>query len=169
MQQADGFIVDPMIAPILRSGETGAIRKFLKDYAEYVTIWNERINEGVIPRRRAPKTMLRCADLDLRERIRKYDLNVEDGAELDEQAFRNYLLEKVAGARSEVRLDVILRGLRFDPYLKDPREKVGRVCVPTRRQKTRATWRRWGFRGEGHRKICCTRGRTEGTTRQSTV
>ena len=62
-----------------------------------------------------------------RELIRKYDLNVEDGAELDEQAFRNYLLEKVAGARSEVRLDVILRGLRFDPYLKDPREKVGRV------------------------------------------
>ena len=33
----------------------------------------------------------------------------------------------MAGARSEVRLDVILRGLRFDPYLKDPREKVGRV------------------------------------------
>ena len=54
-------------------------------------------------------------------------MNVEDGAELEEQAFRNYLLEKVAGARSEVRLDVILRGLRFDPYLKDPREKVGRV------------------------------------------
>ena len=71
--------------------------------------------------------MLRCADLDLRERIRKYDLNVEDGAELDENAFRNYLLEKVAVTRSEVRLDVILRGLRFDPYLKDPREKVGRV------------------------------------------
>ena len=38
--------------------------------------------------------MLRCADLDLRERIRKYDLNVEDGAELDEQAFRNYLLRE---------------------------------------------------------------------------
>ena len=80
MQQADGFIVDPMIAPTLRSGETAAIRKFLKDYAEYVTVWTERVNEGVIPRRRAPKTMLRCADLDLRERIRKYDLNVEDGA-----------------------------------------------------------------------------------------
>ena len=117
MQQADGFIVDPMIAPTLRSGETGAIRKFLKEYAEYVTVWTERINEGVIPRRRAPKMMLRCADLGLRERIRKYDLNVEDGAELDEQSFRNYLLEKVAGARSEVRLDVILRKLRFDPYL----------------------------------------------------
>ena len=71
---------------------------------------------GVIPRRRARKTMLRCADLDLRERIRKYDLNVEDGAKLDEQAFRNYLLEKVAAARSEVRLDVLLRGLRFDPW-----------------------------------------------------
>ena len=75
--------------------------------------------------------MLRCADLNLRERIRKYDLNVEDGAELDEQAFRNYLLEKVAGARSEVRLDVILHGLRFDLYLKDPREKVGRVFQNT--------------------------------------
>ena len=127
MQQADGFNVDLMMVPTLRSGKTGAIRKFLKEYAEYVTVWTERINEGVIPRRRAPKTMLRCADLDLRERIRKYYLNVEDGGELDEQAFRNYLLEKVAGARSEVRLDVILRGLRFDPYLKDPREKVGRV------------------------------------------
>ena len=46
MQQAEGFIVDPMIAPTLRSGETGAIRKFLKDYAEYVTVWTERINEG---------------------------------------------------------------------------------------------------------------------------
>ena len=127
MQQADGFIVDPMVAPTLKSGETGAIRKFLKEYTEYVTVWTERINEGVIPRRRAPKTMLRCADLDLRERIRKYDLNVEDGAELDEKAFRNYLLEKVAVTRSEVRLDVILRGLRFDPYLRDPREKVGRL------------------------------------------
>ena len=84
MQQADGFIVDPMVAPTLKSGETGAIRKFLKEYTEYVTVWTERINEGVIPRRRAPKTMLRCADLDLRERIRKYDLNVEDGTELDE-------------------------------------------------------------------------------------
>ena len=47
--------------------------------------------------------MLRCADLDLRERIRKYDLNVEDGAELDEQAFRNYRLEIVAA-----------RGAKFD-------------------------------------------------------
>ena len=127
MQQAAGFIVDPMVAPTLKSGETGAIRKFLKEYTEYVTVWTERVNEGVIPRRRAPKTTLRCADLDLRERIRKYDLNVEDDAELDENAFRNYLLEKVAVTRSEVRLDVILRGLRFDPYLKDPREKVGRV------------------------------------------
>ena len=72
--------------------------------------------------------MLRCADFDLRERIRKYDLNVEDGAELDEQAFRNNLLEKVAAVRSEVRrLEVLLRGLRFDPFLKDPRKKVGRV------------------------------------------
>ena len=31
MQQADGFIVDPMIAPTLRSGETGAIKFFLKE------------------------------------------------------------------------------------------------------------------------------------------
>ena len=74
-----------------------------------------------------PKTVLRCADLDLRERIQKYDLNVEDGAEVYEQAFQNYLMEKVAAARSEVRLDVILRGLRFVPFLKDPREKVGRA------------------------------------------
>ena len=37
MQQADGFVVDPMIAPTLRSGETEVIRKFLKEYAEYVT------------------------------------------------------------------------------------------------------------------------------------
>ena len=127
MQQADGIVVDPMIAPTLRSGETGAIRKFLKEYAEYVTVWAERVNEGVIPRRRAPRTMLRCADLDLRERIRKYDLGVDNGDQLDEQAFRDYLLEKVAAGRSEVRLDVLFRGLRFDQYLKDPREKVGRV------------------------------------------
>ena len=85
----------------------------------------ERINEGVIPRRRASKTMLRCTDLDLRERIRKYDMNVEDGEELEEQAFRHYLVEKVAAARSEIRLDVLLRGLRFDPFVKEPREKVG--------------------------------------------
>ena len=45
MQQADGFIVDPMIAPTLRSGETGVIRKFLKEYAEYVAVWTERVNE----------------------------------------------------------------------------------------------------------------------------
>ena len=32
MQQADGFIVDPMVAPTLTSGETGAIRKFFKEY-----------------------------------------------------------------------------------------------------------------------------------------
>ena len=42
MQQADGFIVDPMIAPTLRSGETGAIWKFLKEYDECVTVWTER-------------------------------------------------------------------------------------------------------------------------------
>ena len=68
----DLLVVDPMIAPTLRSGETGAIRKFLKEYAEYDTVWAERVNERVIPRRRAPKTMLRCADFDLRERIRRY-------------------------------------------------------------------------------------------------
>ena len=90
MQQADGFVVDPRIAPTLKSGETGAIRRFLKEYAEYVRVWTERINEGVIPRRRAPKTMLRCTDLELRERIRKYDLQVGDGEELEEQALRQY-------------------------------------------------------------------------------
>ena len=37
------------------------------------------------------------------------------------------MLEKVAATRSEIRLDVILRGLRFDGRLTDPREKVGRV------------------------------------------
>ena len=31
----------------------------------------------------------------------------------------------MAAARSEFRLDVLLRGLRFDPFTKDPREKVG--------------------------------------------
>ena len=123
----DSFVIDPMEAPTLRSRETGAIRKFLKEYAEYVTIWAERENKGVIPRRRAPKTMLRCTDLDVRERIRKYDLGGANGEELNEEAFRNYLLEKVAAARSEIRLDVLLRGMRFDTYITDPREKVGRV------------------------------------------
>ena len=39
MMQADGFVVNPMIAPTLRSGETGAIRKVLKEYAEFVAVW----------------------------------------------------------------------------------------------------------------------------------
>ena len=81
-----------MIAPTLRSGKTRAIRKNLKDYAEYVTVWTERW---------APKTMLRCVDLDLCERIRKYDLNVKDGAELDEQAFRTQLSAGKGGWRAE--------------------------------------------------------------------
>ena len=89
---------------------------FLKEYGEYVTIWAECVNEGVIPRRRVPKTMLRWTDLDLRERIRKYDLGGANG-----------MLEKVAAARSEIRLDVLWRGMRFDTYITDPREKVGRV------------------------------------------
>ena len=51
--QPEGFVIDPMEAPTLCSGETGAIQIFLKSYAEYVTIWAKRIKEGVIPRRRA--------------------------------------------------------------------------------------------------------------------
>ena len=86
MRQAEGFVIDPMEAPTLRSGETGAIRKILKLYAEYVTLWAERNNKGVIPRRRAPKSMLRCTDLDLRERIRNYNLRGANGEELTEDA-----------------------------------------------------------------------------------
>ena len=75
-----------------------------------------------------PKSLLRCTDLDIRERIRKYDLGGTDGQKLTNDALRDYLLEKVAAARSEVRLDVVLRGLRFDDRLADPHEKVvGRV------------------------------------------
>ena len=168
MQQADGFIVDPMIAPTLRSGETGAIRKILKEYAEYVRVWTERINEGVIPRRRAPKTMLRCTDLDLRERIRKYDMNVEDGEELEEQAFRHYLLEKVAAARSEIRLDVLLRGLRFDPLAKDPRKKVGRLFQHVDK-KIGPIWSSGSFCGKRHCEIYYSRGGTARLTGESRV
>ena len=52
---------------------------------------------------------------------------MDNGDQLEEQTFRDYLLEKFAAARSEVRLDVLFRGMRFDQYIKDPREKVGRV------------------------------------------
>ena len=44
--------------------------------------------------------MLRCTDLDLRERIWKYDLGGADGGELTEDALHEYLLGKVAAARS---------------------------------------------------------------------
>ena len=62
--QAEGFVIDPMKAQTLRLGQTGAIRNILKSYAEYLTVWAERVNEGVIQRRRPPKSMLRCTDLD---------------------------------------------------------------------------------------------------------
>ena len=49
-------------------------------------------------------SMLRCTDLDLRERIRKYDLGGENGEELTEDALRQYLLEKVDRAENDARI-----------------------------------------------------------------
>ena len=116
--QSEGFVIDPMEAPTLRSGETGAIKKVL-------TLWAERVNDGVI----------RCTDLDLRERIRKYDFGGANCEELTEDALRGYLLDKVAAARSYIHLDVTLRGLRFDSY---PTGK-SRSSFSVREQDFRAT------------------------------
>ena len=69
-----GFIFDPVESPLLTSADVPSIREFLKQYQEYQTVWAERVSEGVISRVRKPKSVLRCIDPDLRNRIRKYEM-----------------------------------------------------------------------------------------------
>ena len=64
------------------------------------------------------------------------------GRRADREVLRDYLLENAAASRSEIRLDVILQGIRFDARLTDPCEKVGRVFQFVDKKKlARTTWR----------------------------
>ena len=61
----------------MMSADVASIREFLRQYQEYRLVWAKRVAEGVIPRTWKPKSVLRCTDPDLRNRIRKYEMAVE--------------------------------------------------------------------------------------------
>ena len=120
------FIFDPVESPRLMSADVASVREFLREYQEYRLVWAERVAEGAIARTRKPKSVLRCTDPDLRNRIRKYEM----GAELEEftsEALMDHLLQKVTDATQAVSLKDILGNLSFDAGLTDPKEKVGQV------------------------------------------
>ena len=84
-----------------------------------------RVVEGVM-RTRKPKSVLRCTDPDLRNRIQKYEMAADIG-DFTSEALSEHLMEKVAGAAQAVSLEDIVGNLSFDARLTDPREKVGQV------------------------------------------
>ena len=120
------FIFDPVESPLLTSADVASIREFLKQYQEYQLVWAERVSEGVISRLRKPKSVLRCIDPDLRNRIRKYEMGeaIED---FTSKTLLAHLMEKVAAATKAVSLKEVLGNLSFDAGLTDPKEKVGKV------------------------------------------
>ena len=69
-------VFDLLESPMLRWGDVSAIREFFRQYEEYKMVWAERQAEGVIIKGRLPKSVLPCTDPDLRQRVRKYDMNV---------------------------------------------------------------------------------------------
>ena len=65
------FIFDPVESSKLTSADVASIREFfLREYQEYRLVWAEIVAEGAIARTRKPKSVLRCKDPDLRNRIR---------------------------------------------------------------------------------------------------
>ena len=97
----------------MMSADVVSIQKCLRQYQEYRLVWAKRVAEGVIPRTWKPKSVLRCTDPDLRNRIRKYEM----AAELDEftsEALMNHLMQKVAEATQAVSLKDVLGNLSFD-------------------------------------------------------
>ena len=72
-----GFYFDPVESPLLTSADVASIREFLQEYQEYRLVWAERVAEGAIARNRKPKSVLRCTDPDLRNRIKKYEMGEE--------------------------------------------------------------------------------------------
>jgi hypothetical protein len=61
------------------------------------------VTEGVIPRTRKPKSVLRCTDPDLRNRIRKYEMG-EEVRVFNSETLMQHLLAKVAAAMQAVSL-----------------------------------------------------------------
>ena len=93
-------------------------------------MWTERVAEGVykgvIARTRKPKSVLRCVDPDLRNRIKKYEMG-EELEEFNSEALMAHLMQKVAAATQAVSLKDVLGNLSFDAGLTDPKEKLGKV------------------------------------------
>ena len=108
-----------MESPILMSADVSSIREFLRQYHEYRIVWVEKVAEGVIAKTWKPKSVLRCTDPDLRNRIQKYEMAADSG-EFTSEALLDHLMKKVAEATQA-------GNLSFDARLTDPREKVGRV------------------------------------------
>ena len=120
------FVFDPVESPLLTAADVASTREFLRQYQEYQLVWAERVAEGVIARTRKPKSVLRCTDPDLRNRIQKYEMGAEV-REFNSEALMQHLMEKVAVATQAVSLRDVLGNLSFDAQLTDPKEKVGKV------------------------------------------
>ena len=108
-----GFIFDPVESPRLTSADVASIREFLRQYQEYILVWTERVAEGVIARTRKPKSVLRCLDPDLRNRIQKYEMR-EDSGEFNSETLMAHLKEKAAAATQAVSLREVLGNLHFE-------------------------------------------------------
>ena len=121
-----GFIFDPVESPLLTSADVPSIREFLKQYQEYQTVWAERVAEGVITRARKPKSVLRCTDPDLWNRIKKYEMG-KDVRVFNSETLLACLMGEVAAATQAVSLKDVLGNLTFDARLTDHKEKVGKV------------------------------------------
>ena len=118
------FIFDPVESPKLTSADVASIREFLRQYQEYRLVWAERVAEGAIARTRKPKSVLRCMDPDLRNRIRKYEMGA-DLRDFSSEALVEHLMQKVEDATQAVGLKDVLGNLSFDAVLTDPKGKVG--------------------------------------------
>ena len=122
------FIFDLVESTLLTSADVASIQEFLKQCQEYQLVWAERVSEGVISRLWKSKSVLRCTDPDLRNRIRKYEMG-EEVEEFTSKTLMAHLLEKVAAATQAVIASktFYLGNLSFDAGLTDPKEKVGKV------------------------------------------
>ena len=72
------YVFDPLESPTLMSADVSSIRKFMSQDEEYRVVWAERMAEGVIAKNRKAKSVLRCTDPDLRNRIRKYKMGAKE-------------------------------------------------------------------------------------------
>ena len=95
--ESKAYVFDPVDSPILMSADVASIREFLRQYQEYRLVWAERVAEGVIARTRKPKSVLRCTDPDLRNRIQKHEMGADIQA-LTSEALLEHLMRKVAEA-----------------------------------------------------------------------